>query len=129
MCELFIGANPERWQTTSRSMRFDGMVSSIRLENMFWEILEEIGARDQMPVNKLINRLYYEAIEAGHDLANFTSFLRVCCLRYLNLQLTGQIPTDGRVQIASLPARQILAAEASQARSSTPGSNNRSSQT
>ena len=46
---------------------------------------------------------------ACHDLGNFTSFLRVCALRYLELQLSGGVPRDNRVPIASLDADRILA--------------------
>ena len=92
-------------------MRLEGVVSSVRLENLFWVTLEEIAERDQLTVSKLVNRLYRESIEEGHDIANFTSFLRVCCLRYLSLQLAGHIPVSRDVTISSLPADDILDAE------------------
>jgi hypothetical protein len=41
--------------------------------------------------------------------ANFASFLRVCCLRYLMLQQDGRIPADTRVSIRSLDAAAVLA--------------------
>lgn len=111
MCKLFIGADQNYWETTKRSMRFDGVVSSIRLENFFWQTLEEIADRDGYTVSQLINRLYFESIEERHDMGNFTSFLRVCCHRYLALQLSGHIPVDPGVQIRNLPADDILRAE------------------
>lgn len=70
----------------------DGMVTSVRLETMFWTVLDEIAARDDMNVPQLLHQLYNESIDAGHDLGNFTSFLRVCCLRYIDLQLKGLLP-------------------------------------
>lgn len=111
MCKLFIGAEKDFWESTTRSMRFDGVVSSIRLENFFWYTLEEIAERDGYTVSQLINRLYFESIEERHDMGNFTSFLRVCCHRYLALQLSGRVPTDTEIQISSLPADDILRAE------------------
>ena len=111
MCKLFIGADKDLWETTTRSMRFDGVVTSIRLENFFWLTLEEIAERDGYTVSKLINRLYFESVEDGHDMGNFTSFLRVCCHRYLALQLSGRIPSAADVKISSLPAEDILRAE------------------
>lgn len=57
----------------------------------------------------MITRLYHESIDVGHDLGNFTSFLRVCALRYLELELSGDVPVDTRVSIASLDADHILA--------------------
>jgi predicted DNA-binding ribbon-helix-helix protein len=89
VCRLYIGANSHLWESQTRSLRMDGMVTSVRLENMFWTVLDEIAARDDMNVPQLLHQLYNESIDEGHDLGNFTSFLRVCCLRYIDLQLKG----------------------------------------
>ncbi len=113
MCKLFIEANPALWESQTKSMRIDGMVTSVRLENFFWSTLEEIGARDGMTIIQLITKLHHESIDAGHDLGNFTSFLRVCCGRYLALQLSGDVPADKRLPIAGLDADGILEAESS----------------
>ncbi len=45
------------------------------------------------------------------DYANFSSFLRLCCGRYLALHLSGPIPADRAVPIRSLDADWVLAAE------------------
>ncbi|OBZ92395.1 intracellular proteinase I [Pararhizobium polonicum] len=111
MCRLFIGADPALWQSVTRSVRIDGVATSIRLESFFWSILEDIGDRDGMSVGRLIGRLYVESLEEGHPPENFTSFLRVCCGRYLALQLDGLVPTDRGAKIASLDAQAILARE------------------
>jgi predicted DNA-binding ribbon-helix-helix protein len=108
MCELFIKADTDLWESTTRSLRIDRMVTSVRLETYFWTILEEIAERDDMSVGQLLTRLHNESIEAGHDLGNFTSFLRVCCLRYLSLQVTEDIPKDKSVPISTLNAPQLL---------------------
>jgi predicted DNA-binding ribbon-helix-helix protein len=110
MCRLFIGADPALWQSVTRSVRIDGVATSIRLESFFWSILEDIGDRDSMSIGRLIGRLYIESIEEGHAPENFTSFLRVCCGRYLALQLDGLVPAD-RTRVASLDAQTILARE------------------
>ena len=111
MCELFVKADPRMWEATTRSMRLDGVVTSLRLENYFWSILEELAYRDSMPLSALVTQLYSEAIDEGHDMVNFASFLRVCCLRYLNLQVEDLIPKDMSQSIRSLPATDILLAE------------------
>ena len=111
MCKLFIEADPALWESSTKSLRIDGMVTSVRLEAFFWNVLDEIAARDDMSVVQLIARLYNESIDAGHDLGNFTSFLRVCCGRYLALQLSGDVPTDTRLSISALDADEILEAE------------------
>ena len=111
MCELFINGDPRLWVNRTKSLRIDRMSTSIRLEVFFWNLLEEVAKRDGMTVNQLITRLYYESIEAGHDLGNFTSFLRVCCARYLSLITQGEIDRAGTEPIAGLDAKGILARE------------------
>jgi predicted DNA-binding ribbon-helix-helix protein len=111
MCEIFIRANPDSYQTQSRSLRLHGMATSIRLETLFWEVLEELALRDGMTVNQLLTRLHDELAEHRGEAslsANFASFLRVCCMRYLLLQNEGRIPADMNVPIRSLDARAVL---------------------
>lgn len=109
MCRLFVGADSALWESHTRSIRMDGMVTSIRLENMFWTVLEDIAAKDEMTVPQLLHQLYNESIDEGHDMGNFTSFLRVCCQRFINLQLLGLLP-NGRNDLLS--AEEILSLEA-----------------
>ncbi len=111
MCRLFISADSALWESRTRSLRIDGMVTSVRLENYFWRVLEEIAERDKLNIPQMLTRLYHESIDAGHDIANFASFLRVCCMRYLALQLNGDVPRDRSVPIASLDADDILSRE------------------
>jgi predicted DNA-binding ribbon-helix-helix protein len=111
MCKIFVRADPALYDTSTRSLRLHGVVTSIRLENHFWHVLGEIGQRDGLSVNRLITKLYDEIIEARGEVQNFTSFLRVCCLRYLSLQVLGAIPGDVSVPIWSLDANAVLARE------------------
>ncbi|MDW3681392.1 ribbon-helix-helix domain-containing protein [Cupriavidus sp. CV2] len=108
MCEIFIRATPQSYQGQSRSLRLHGVATSIRLESLFWEVLETLARRDGMSVGQLITRLHDELVAYRGEAANFTSFLRVCCLRYLMLQGEGRIPADPRVPIGSLDARSVL---------------------
>ena len=82
MCKLFINPAPHLWVSRAHSLRIDGMVTSVRIEDAFWRVLEEVAERDGMNLPQMITRLYHESIDAGHDLGNFTSFLRVCAMRY-----------------------------------------------
>ena len=111
MCQLFIDADPALWTSHTRSFRMDGMVTSVRLEDMFWRTLETIGQRDDLTVPQLLHRLYNESLDAGHDIGNFTSFLRVCCLRFIDLQVRGLVPQDVHVKISQLPSSDILSIE------------------
>jgi predicted DNA-binding ribbon-helix-helix protein len=111
MCQLFIKADPELWRQKLRSVRLRGFSTSVRLENIYWRLLQEIAARDGLSVNEILARLYDELLEAQGEVENFASFLRVCCARYLMLQLAGDIPADPARPIAGLNAKAILARE------------------
>ena len=69
MCQIFIRADPELYVMRSRSLRLRGVATSIRLENQFWDVLEEIGARDGLTLPRLISKLYDELAEAGEEAA------------------------------------------------------------
>lgn len=111
MCKIFSSADPELYRCRSRSLRLSGVATSIRLENQFWQVLEEISRRDSLSIAQLITRLYEELAGPGGNCTNFSSFLRVSCLRYLALQLSGRIPADVEVPIRSLDADWVLAGE------------------
>ncbi|MDN6884893.1 ribbon-helix-helix domain-containing protein [Variovorax sp. CAN2819] len=108
MCEVFISADPRSYDARTRSVRLHGVVTSIRLENLFWQVLEEIARRDDMVVVQLIERLYDELVAARGEVGNFASFLRVSALRYEALLAQGRIPADSSVAIRSLDAKTVL---------------------
>lgn len=109
MCQIFINADPELWSSRTHSLRLHGVATSLRLETLYWRVLEEIGARDDMNVNQLITKLHDELMQARGEVDNFASFLRVCCARYLMLQLAGRIPADVNIPIRSLDPAHVLA--------------------
>ncbi len=111
MCQGFISAVPERSESRARSVRLHGVATSIKLENLFWQVLDEIGGRDGMRVPQLCAKLHDELAYERGSVDNFASFLRVCCGRYLALQLSGGIPQDVAVPIRSLNAQRVLATE------------------
>lgn len=111
MCQIFINADPQLYRCRARSVRLHGVATSIRLENLFWNVLDAIARRDDMSVPQLCTKLYDELIDARGEVDNFASFLRVCCGRYLALQLSGGIPQDVSIPIASLNAARVLASE------------------
>jgi len=78
MCRLFIGADARLWRTRLKSVRMRGYSTSVRLENFYWRVLEEVARRDGMNVPQLLAKLHEELIEAHGEIDNFSSFLRVC---------------------------------------------------
>jgi predicted DNA-binding ribbon-helix-helix protein len=111
MCKIFVNADPNLYENKMRSMRLHGVVTSIRLERLFWQVLEEIGSRDGMSMTQLVTKLHDEVCDAHGNIDNFASFLRVSCLRYLSLQMAGEIPQDRSIPIRSLDADAVLALE------------------
>lgn len=108
MCEIFVSADPASYDGRTRSVRLHGVVTSIRLENLFWTVLEEIAERDGMSVVQLIEKLYDELIEARGEAGNFASFLRVSALRYEAMLAHQRIPMDREVPIRSLDPHTVL---------------------
>ncbi len=112
MCQLFINADSDLWNSRTKSLRIQGVVTSIRLEAFFWDVLEELSFRDNMTVNQAITKLYLESLDAGHDIANFTSFLRVCCSRYLSLIADGAFSREVELSLGDVDAKHIIEQEA-----------------
>lgn len=111
MCQVFISADPTLYSSRARSVRLHGVATSIRLENLFWQVLGEIARRDGMSVPQLCTKLYDELVQARGEVDNFASFLRVCCGRYMALQLSGGIPQDISIPISSLNTERVLATQ------------------
>ncbi len=111
MCELFIKADKKLWQSRSKSVRINNVVTSVRLERFYWETLDEIAFRDGLSVTGLIRKLYLESIEEGHNIGSFTSFLRVCCSRYLSLVADGNLVRHSKEPISEIDAGNILKQE------------------
>lgn len=85
MCEVFAGQDQERYASTTRRLRMNGQSTSIRLENAFWETLDEIAARDGVSTPSFISTLHSEVLERNGEPSNFTSLLRCACLKFMEL--------------------------------------------
>jgi predicted DNA-binding ribbon-helix-helix protein len=111
MCGIFSRADPILYESRSRSVRIHGVITSIRLENQFWDVLAEIAKDEGITTNQFIAKLYDEIIQHHGEVANLASFLRVSCLRYMALVAgssgaTLKSPTeaghDGRTTVIEL---------------------------
>ena len=87
MCDFFVSADPILYESRSRTVRIHGVLTSIRLENLMWDTLAEIAAEEGKSTNCLIAILHDEVLNCKGEVANFSSFLRVTCLRYLRRKL------------------------------------------
>ncbi|MBK1837250.1 ribbon-helix-helix domain-containing protein [Azospirillum sp. YIM B02556] len=101
MCQIFVNTDPILYEARSRSVRIHGMVTSIRLENLFWNVLAGIAAEQGVTTNRLIVTLHDEVVEVHGAVQNLASFLRVSCVRYLTAASEAGMPGNaGRVGTA-----------------------------
>ena len=90
MCQIYAKADAILYESRTRSVRIRGVLTTIRIENLFWDVLLEMASREGLTTNQLVAKLYDELLEERDEAKNFASFLRVFCLRYLSL-LVGRI--------------------------------------
>jgi predicted DNA-binding ribbon-helix-helix protein len=83
MCEFFVKADPILYEQRSRTVRIHGVLTSIRLENMVWDVLAEMAEEEGRTTNALIALFHDEILAHRGEVPNFASFLRVTCMRYL----------------------------------------------
>ena len=84
MCEIISNQSETDFCRSTRTVRIDGHVTSVQLENYFWLVLEAIAERESLPLPQLLNKLNEEFIEWGENPpSNFASMLRVGCLKFV----------------------------------------------
>ena len=98
MCSVYVNADPIQYEARTRSIRINHVLTTIRLENLFWDVLAEMAGHEDKTTNQMIATLHEELALLRGDNPNFTSFLRVCCLRYLSQPRTD----DARSRLVPL---------------------------
>jgi predicted DNA-binding ribbon-helix-helix protein len=83
MCMIYAQQDPAIYKGVTRSVRLKGFSTSIRLEAMYWTVLDEIAAGQGMSTPRFISELYDEVIELRGEMGNFASLLRVTCTVYI----------------------------------------------
>jgi predicted DNA-binding ribbon-helix-helix protein len=91
MCKVYAQADPILYESRTRSVRIHGVLTTIKVENLFWQVLTEMAHQQQLTTNGLIVTLHDEVTQYRENVGNFASFLRVCCLRYMSLQAGRQL--------------------------------------
>ena len=87
MCEYFVKADPIQYEQRSRTVRTKSVLTSLRLENMVWDILAEMAEDEGCTTNALISKFHDEIMAHRGEVPNFASFLRVTSMRYLRRSL------------------------------------------
>ena len=54
MCQIYSSAEPARYESEARSLRIQGCVTSVRLENEFWKI-EVLSAGDMTQYARFVD--------------------------------------------------------------------------
>jgi len=86
MCDYFVNADPILYESRTRTVRIRGVSTSIRMENFAWDTLAKMAEEEGITTNALIVQFHDEILRHRGDVSNFTSFLRVTCLRFLSRQ-------------------------------------------
>ena len=92
MCRIFADQDPCNYAFETRSLRIGGHATSVRLESLFWIILEEIAESEGMSLGKLLTKLSEEVLELRGNVHNFASLLRCSCLIYLQTRPRSSMP-------------------------------------
>ncbi|SAK67585.1 hypothetical protein AWB77_02631 [Caballeronia fortuita] len=72
-----------------RSIRINGLATCIRLEEIYWEIIEALACHETVSVGKLLSNWSMEMDLTGDDVKNFTAYVRVVCV----VQLARRVET------------------------------------
>jgi predicted DNA-binding ribbon-helix-helix protein len=70
-----------------RSIRINGFATCLRLEEIYWRIIEALASRESITVGKLLSRWAIEMDLACDVIRNFTGYVRVICV----VQLVRQV--------------------------------------
>jgi len=97
MCKVYLSSDPIQYEARSRTLRIHGVATTIRLENEFWGVLQNIAKSEGKTTNQIITELYDEAVMNSPDETprNFASVLRVSCCRYLEINATHREARPG----------------------------------
>lgn len=66
-----------------RGFRLHGHSTTIRLERVFWTVLEEMSRKMDMSLPELVVRIHDQCLVANDK--NLSSCLRVICMKYMNI--------------------------------------------
>ncbi len=80
MPSVLASQSPDSYAFETRSIRLNGQSTSLRLEKVFWGILELIAVDEGMSVPRFISTLHREILLLRGEVPNFASHLRCICV-------------------------------------------------
>lgn len=76
----------------ARSVRLNGFATCLRLERVYWNILQTLAERNHCTVNQLLSYLDREVHLRHGGVKNFSGLVRVVCVAYLLDQASSPKP-------------------------------------
>lgn len=80
-----------------RSIRLNGIATCLRLEEIYWLIIEELAREESLTVGKLISKWAMEMDLAHESICNFTGYVRVVCV----VQLIRRMDSAHRMELVN----------------------------
>lgn len=78
--KVFCNFSTDLLKLRQRSVRLNGIATCLRLEEIYWSIIEELAREESLTVGKLISRWAMEMDLAHESIWNFTGYVRVVCV-------------------------------------------------
>ena len=82
------------FDSRSHSLRVGHSVTSVRLENAFWEVLSAMAAEQSITLNQLLAKIYVETSEMN-GAYNTASILRVLCVQWATNSMKSENQQTG----------------------------------
>ena len=87
------------FDSRSHSLRVGHSVTSVRLENAFWEVLSAMAAEQSITLNQLLAKIYMET-SGVNGVHNTASTLRVLCVQWASNSMKSE-----NQQVGDQPSR------------------------
>jgi predicted DNA-binding ribbon-helix-helix protein len=109
MCEIFVKQDPSRYVQLTRRVRLNGQATSIRLEAVFWAIIDEIARHEKVTTGAFLSTLHTEILLHRGEPTNFASLLRCTCLIFLerNPELSARFANVSGLSHSGFGAAQV----------------------
>ncbi len=91
---LYCNFKAELATPRQRSIRVNGFATCLRLEEIYWTIIEALARQESITVGKLLSKWALEMDLAYDDVRNFTGYVRVVCVVQLARKLDSMASDD-----------------------------------
>lgn len=98
--KTFCNFSSDLLKLRQRSVRLNGIATCLRLEEIYWSIIEELAREESLTVGKLISRWAMEMDLAHESIWNFTGYVRVVCV----VQLIRRMDSARMMSFGKAPA-------------------------